>query len=708
VDRLRLSHLVIVCLLLGSTVSLRSQQTPPPTQPTFRVGATFVRVDAFVTKDGKPVTDLTPDDIELSEDGVRQTIRTFEYVNIPSAVLQTSSRRDPETVAESRERVADPRRRVFVLFLDTYHTAQGSSMGSRKAFLRFLQRMVGPDDLIAGVTPEMSLDAISFGSRTDSLESFLNDLWGKRDSIIQDQEEDWMQTCFSNRETWKAMRERRRAKLTLDALEGLVQRLGAMRDERKAIITVTEGWQFFREDMNLIRDPDNPNRTPTGPGIVMGPGGRLGTGDASRGGAPTAGECDKVRMELAGIETVEQFRHLPDEANRANASFYVIDPRGLAASDDLLGSPSPSADISMLKNKLSALRELAERTDGMAMLSSNDLDKELTRIAQDLSSYYLFGYDSTNAKLDGSYRSITVKVKRPGVLVRARRGYRAATLPSASASNSRGSGGDISGGASAGSAGADNDITPAITSVMGTRADLPVRMRATAVRLLATESGAATGAGTSELRLVVELDPKLAASDAWRQGGTAHIVARGEGPNPGMSADVTLPAGARILSTTIPLRGDNPSGDYRVQLRLTAQSKTDAVSDSTLVHIGAPGLIGEPLVLRRGVTTGTAYQPTADMRFRRSDRIRLEAPSRLTSTQVRVTAVDQRGKPLALPVQVSDRPDGASSGVSTSAIIVDIALAPLAPGGYAIVLATKADSPNTVTERVIVPFQLIP
>ena len=73
------------------------------------------------------------------------------------------------------------------------------------------------------------------------------------------------------------------------------------------------------------------------------------------------------------------------------------------------------------------MRTLAEATDGLAVMGSNDLDKGLRRISDDLTSYYLLGYYSTNTKLDGGYRSLKVRVTRPGVSVRARRGYRAAT-----------------------------------------------------------------------------------------------------------------------------------------------------------------------------------------------------------------------------------------------------------------------------------------
>ncbi len=61
------------------------------------------------------------------------------------------------------------------------------------------------------------------------------------------------------------------------------------------------------------------------------------------------------------------------------------------------------------------------------MLDSNDLRKQLNRIADDLTSYYLLGYRSTNGNLDGKYRSIKVRAKRPGIEIRARHGYNAAS-----------------------------------------------------------------------------------------------------------------------------------------------------------------------------------------------------------------------------------------------------------------------------------------
>ena len=66
-------------------------------------------------------------------------------------------------------------------------------------------------------------------------------------------------------------------------------------------------------------------------------------------------------------------------------------------------------------------------TDGVAIVNTNNVAPLLRRVVDDLSSYYLMTYSSTNSKLDGRFRSISVRVSRPGVQTRARRGYRALT-----------------------------------------------------------------------------------------------------------------------------------------------------------------------------------------------------------------------------------------------------------------------------------------
>ena len=58
-----------------------------------------------------------------------------------------------------------------------------------------------------------------------------------------------------------------------------------------------------------------------------------GTADHAGADACAAGHCDADRIRLAQIDNDQQFRDILDEANRANASFYPIDPRGLAVFD---------------------------------------------------------------------------------------------------------------------------------------------------------------------------------------------------------------------------------------------------------------------------------------------------------------------------------------------------------------------------------------
>jgi hypothetical protein len=94
------------------------------------------------------------------------------------------------------------------------------------------------------------------------------------------------------------------------------------------------------------------------------------------------------------------------------------------------------------------------------------------------------------------------------------------------------------------------------------------------------------------------------------------------------------------------------------------------------------------------------YVPTADLRFRRQERVRLEAPLVVPLDRVRATLVSQQGQPMPLPVQVTERVEGTSR-----IAVVDVSLAPLAAGGYAIMVT---DSDTSASTRILVPLQVIP
>jgi hypothetical protein len=201
--------------------------------------------------------------------------------------------------------------------------------------------------------------------------------------------------------------------------------------------------------------------------------------------------------------------------------------------------------------------------------------------------------------------------------------------------------------------------------------------------------------------VLAEIEPKVAANAVWQQGGIARITVRNLEGNTVATAEQPLPLGERTLAAVVPLPAAVVAGEYRVLVRITAASKIDSVGDSVAVTVSAkPVTIGDPLVLRRGPSTGVKYVPTADLRFRRQERIRLEAPFVVPLDRVRATLVSQAGQPMTIPVQVTERVDGASR-----IAVFDVSLAPLAAGGYAIMVT---DSDTTTSTRVLVPLQVIP
>jgi VWFA-related protein len=686
----------MLTVVLGVSGRPRAQpapQNPPPApgQPTFRTQANFVLMDVFVTQDGRSVSDLKVDDFEVKEDGAPQEIKSFEYVHITTGV--TSARRDPATVAESAAAASDPRRRVFVLFLDTFHVTRASSMEIRQNLIDFARKMLGPDDLVALVTPQMGGSDLSFSSRPDTIVNFFanNPVWGVADELPgaeTDPVEKSLTGCFQvamRNSDWPRIRQRLREQRTFQAMRDMVRYLDGLRESRKAIVMVSEGWNLFRPNARVLTDNENPGRAPGMPPVVgVGPDGKLGTYDRNRTDGGSQYQCDQMRAEMAGVDTSEQFRtEIIGEANRANASYYTVDAARLRtgaqtpilAQDPVIATAQVrSADREFFSTPLRTLETLGPATNGLAIVNSNDLATGLQRVVDDFNSFYLLGYNSTNSKLDGRYRKISVRVKRSGVQVRAREGYTAgkAGAPMPPPASPR----------SAPSTEAEAMVTSALARIAPNRAGVPF--------LIYAASGAA---GTDTIiRIVAELEPSLVQTPDWREGGEATVTVRdGAGRTVANAASKFAP-GERIIRLDVPVPAGQAAGDLRVQVRVAGTGSLARFTDATNVRVeeGTPQW-GAPLVLRRGPTTGTAYVPTADLRFRRQERVRVE----LASPREAVTAalVDRRGKPLEVPVRVDP-------ATPERALTAEVSLAPLAAGDYAIVL-TLGEAQLAVPVRVI-------
>jgi VWFA-related protein len=704
-----------VCVVAGAGPAGRvtgQQAAPPPASPpqaaapqaaaspdaqpqggvTFRTDANFVLTDVFVTADGKPVTDLTQADFEVREDGVVQTIRSFEPVRHDTQPVVVP-RRDPSTVAESESMIADPRRRVFVIFLDTFHVERSGSMVVRKALLSFLKTALGPDDLVAFMTPHMSGRDISFTTSTSPLVRYLDDnpVWGVADEMLgteTDPVERDLSTCFiGNDAAWGPLRSRLREQKTLEAMRGLVAHLDGLRESRKAVIAVTQGWRLFRENETRLSDGNNNNRIRGLDPVAGGRGGGLGVDDRGRFGGVAKGTCDGAHFEGSMADSQVLFRDLIGEANRASTSFYTLDAAGLRT--ETRPHPTTPLDAAVearnreripYSTRLDSIRTLGESTNGMALVDSNDFAGSLRRAAADFNSYYLLGYTSSNGKSDGKYRKIKVTVKRPGVQVRAREGYLARRIEDVPANAST----SAAPGASTPTT-ADAQFTAALGRLAPARPDVPLVVSAAA--------GTVAGSTARAIRVTAELDPAIASTPEWREGGEAQAFVRNAKGDTVTTGKATLAKGARTVEIELPIV-EGMAGDVKVQVRLTGAGPLARYTDTTNVSLDAmPSGWGAPRLSRRGPSTGVAWVATADPRFRRQERLRVSVGVGSEAGAVTGTLLDRLGKPINVPVKIDQ--------AEPTALVAELTLAPLAAGDYVLALGGGA-------RRLLVPLRIVP
>ncbi len=379
----------------------------------FRSGVNYVRVDAYVTdEDGTPVFDLTQDDFEVYEDGVKQEVDSFQVIQIDRLATLASGPQTTVGVTRSDQQLAAgrPDVRVFVIFLDDYHVRYGNGIRASRMLIDFLENELIPTDLVGLMYPLMPLDSVLLTRNHEAIINAVSQFEGVKYRYEPRNEYESRYSFYPTEVV-----ERVRNDVSLSALRGLMIRLGGLREGRKSVLLVSEGYSNYVPPQLRSQNADGPVDPAVNPARFD----------------PYAGDSifEETNAFFRNSEILGDLRYIFQTANRFNTSIYTVDPRGLAVFEFDVSEPTVSitTDGRALRRTQDTLRILAEETGGRAIVNQNDLRPGLEQMLADASGYYLLGYNSSAAPTDGEFHEIDVRVSNPSLRVRARLGYWAIT-----------------------------------------------------------------------------------------------------------------------------------------------------------------------------------------------------------------------------------------------------------------------------------------
>jgi VWFA-related protein len=645
------------------------QQPPPagpdqkqPRPPVIRRGVSYVSVDVIVT-DGKgnPVEDLKAEDFEVFEDNERQTVETFQIIRIDQATAALNAPLSEIRTKDDEEReAARPDVRIFAIFLDDYHVRLGTSMGVRSPLMRFIDQQIAPGDLVGIMYPLTPVADFSLTRNHGAIIEAIQNFQGRKFNYEPRNQFEEQYAYYP-----AVTVEKIRNQVSMSALRALAIRLGGIREGRKSIIYVSEGFTA-----NLPAQLSDP--------VAALPG--IGNPARRMPGVESNDPRAESMQFFNEAELLGDMREVFDAANRANAAIYALDPRGLAAFEyDINEGAGLQTDRKALQSSQDTLRVLAGETDGRAIVNRNDLDAGLRQIVRDSSAYYLLGYNSTRAPSDGKFHQIKVRVKRPGVQIRARKGFWALSAEETARAT----------------APPKPEAPAAITAAL---TNLAAASRRDLVR---TWIGTARGEN-GKTRVTLAWEPVA--------------------PSPG-SPEAREDPPTRLAVTAVAQTGEpyyrGKVGDPRVvtfdadpgpmQVRLNIENERGQVLDAAQRELTVPDFaktevaLSTPRLLRARTAKEMAALkadptavPTADREFRRTERLALRVEAYAASGDApAVTAklLNRAGQPMS-NLQVE------SAG---PAHVVDLPLASLAPGEYLIevtAVAGKGSSQDVLAIRV--------
>jgi VWFA-related protein len=675
-------------LLLGqSPPSPPAGQAPPPPpagqaqqppagqdqpRPVIRSAINFVSVDVIVTdkKTGNVVLDMKQDEFDVREDRKPQSVETFNVVNIEelSATMPASTRAITSMMDEEVE-AKKPNVRLFILFLDDYHVRRGNDLFVRKPLVDFVTNQLAPQDMVAVMYPLTPTAALTFTRSRESLIEAINHFEGRKGNYEPRNE-------FEERYAYYPATtvERIRDDVVMGALKGAAVRLGGLREGRKSIIYVSEG--FTANLPAQLADP-----VAAMPGINNPARGRPGQD------ATTDPRAESQKF-FNTADLISRLRDVYDLCNRNNTSIYAVDPRGLATFEyDINQGVSLTTDRTNLTASTDSLRVLADNTDGRAIVNRNDLATGMKQIMRDASGYYLLGYTSSSAT-DGKYHTIDVRTKRPGVEVRARKGYWAYTTE------------DVARATATAKEGPPPAVANALNSIAAPSRDHAARFW--------TGTDRADGGQTRVTFVWEALSPKDAPRTMGNVAARVQLTAtapdgrplfRGrvpdgalpDAPAPGAAGDgpVALPAASASFAA--------PPGP--IELKIVVQNDGGQVIDSTTQTLTLPDYAQtqvsfgtarvyrartarEALLVRNNADT----MPTASREFSRGERllVRFDAYAAAGGRpEVTAKLLNRAGQTMSdVPLQ----------SVEGKPFLIDLPLASLGAGEYIIQIDAKAPS----------------
>jgi VWFA-related protein len=343
-----------LALLTASALSQTQTTAPPaPQQPgTFRAAVTLVTTDVIARdSDGRFLPDLTKDDFTVLEDGVKQTITSFSLVHggRTFTTLEAAAPAAPEGIilpTAPRRQAADSTGRVLLIFVDDLHFEPEYSPHVRRLFTTLVDTLVHDGDLVAVVSSGPSAIEIQPTYDRKLVAAAVSKIRGSAMTPAQ---------MFQTVETSQGPGDiRQRAQVAFYAAYGILADLERVQNKRKAVLYISTGYDF---------DPFAEARR----GRDRVQGGRFAEG--SRFLYDEENPYFRLPTVNADIELYRYMRELTLSANRANASIFTIDPRGLAGIVDAGQYLDQSEWRTYLQKSQSSLRYLAETTGGFAIVN---------------------------------------------------------------------------------------------------------------------------------------------------------------------------------------------------------------------------------------------------------------------------------------------------------------------------------------------------